>query len=396
MSIPADFEDLLLDIDPDAQSPIEMTLEWNTDVTRYNQRAERRQTLRNKPMMQLSFGITGGNDTLGRYDSFMYGADIDHTVVPLWPMRRRIAAQGGAYGQILTVPGVVDVRAGDWVLLWQGLRFYDVAKVQSISGSTVVLRDQVRKFVGDSFIPLVNMRIEGNYEVQAVSAEVFHADVLVHSLNFFQHDFTPYVFNTRKGLPINPWRHNYNTERPRNITRQFIIWDNEMNRPIYIDKWGGYQAESLDYKDLMFTGFDEIDKFWSWLYQIKGRAFPFYTQLNDNYFTLNQPILAGSNEIYVTDQPYSRFSLDYPQRRDMVITLKSGEVIETMIQYSEMISRFKALLVTDHVFDQRIEPEDILNTQFYLKTRMGSDSFTLQYLSPDKMMSSFSLEVVDE
>lgn len=123
---------------PNWSTPVSESLEWKTDILRAFSGGEQRRGLRAVPRRSFEFGMLLTGQQASLLEAYLWGWQHKHFALPVWTDRTTLLADVESGSTTLPLnTDLLGFRAGDYALIYDNTRRFEVVKVSAVSQSAL-------------------------------------------------------------------------------------------------------------------------------------------------------------------------------------------------------------------------------------------------------------------
>lgn len=359
---------------PNWGTPVTERLEWKTDVLTSESGAEQRIPRLQHPWRTLSatFLLDGNKRQL--FDTYAMQYSSQEMLVPLWPYVGQVGQAATAGQDLLYVDTQwAEYKPGDKILLRSIINdWYEVGVVDVVTATTLKLISPLSRNVpqGTWVYPCRLGRLLGQISATKRTARTFEFTADFRITERYVHDWLWYP-PAHKDVSVFDIHPDDSEELAHEYIGNYAVFEGDMAAPSVADLTG-YRRTKINYK-WSFVGRENQYKVRQILYYLRGRNRAVWVPTYMQDVTLADPVSTFDTSITVKHTGYSGAVTLPPNRTDLRIALKDGNVIYRTISSVVAIDANTELISFAIPAFLEFTPDEVAGISFLVLSRLDTD-----------------------
>lgn len=369
---------------PNWTSPVEDTLEHMTAMETTYTGKEQISELRAKPRRILQYNFRLWGNDANRFDNLLFGWTGRLFGVPLWHEKSKLQSAIAVNDDVLLLE--TDDRsfeAGQSIILYESATNYEVAEIETVGSGTLTLaRGVVSAWPIRTRVFPIMVTAPGAQQSTKRSTDT-HLDGLVR---FTSHpSFAPIRLPTTaapltyRGEELFIGRHNWATPVQIEIEARQTMVD-EGTGVFSLIRRASFPLITRGFRWLLRdrTYATTLRQFFG---RRRGRLKPAWMPSGVRDFRLLQAAVSGDTTIYVEANDYESMIALHPARRDIVIVLRTGQIIARRIVSAAVDEFGRGVLSLDSALGVAVDPAKVKRISYLGLYRLASDQVTFSWVT---------------
>lgn len=368
---------------PNWSSGMTETLEWRTDIMRAFDGSEQRRSLRTKARRSIEYRtqVYGRNAQL--FENLLWGWQNRLYAVPVWSDKPRLTSEQLAGDLVINVPTTTySFSAGGLLIIFADQDNYEVAEVDSFTGSTVTLARPLEKpwSPGTQVYPAILGHLPTAVPTQRYTGGVLQATLSFVSSPVETDPYTPAAAapTSYEGLDVLTRQPNWIRSLDNTFDYKFDVLD-QVTGAMTWDQTEEFPRILRRYSWLLRDR-DQILEFRQLLGRLRGQSKSLWIPSWHLDFTVVSPIGSADGAISVNDNLFEQMVGLDPARNRICLRTESGQTYyRTLTGVSKVGGELR--LAIDAPIGVSVPLSNVKALHLLIRNRLATDKVDIQWRS---------------